>query len=283
VAWSPGAVSPLVFVLATLGIAVLGGLLGSLVGLGGGIVVVPALTLGLGVDFHVAVGASLVAVIATSSGAAAAYTRDHLSNLRVAMFLEVATVAGAVTGALVAGLVATSVLHVVFGGVLVVAALGMVTRREDRASHPVASSELADRLQLHGEYPDPIAGRTVGYRVARPGLGFGLMYLAGITSGLLGIGGGTFKVPAMDLAMGLPLKVSTATSNLMIGVTAAGAALVYLGRGEVNPYVAAPVALGVVAGAALGARLMPRADPRRLRGLFVVVLVVTAGQMLVAA
>jgi len=269
--------TPLAFTVGVFAVSILGGLLGSMVGLGGGIVVVPALTLLFGVDIRLAIAASMVAVIATSSGSAAAYTRDRLSNLRVAMFLEMATVAGGITGAVVAGVVSASVLNGVFAGVLVLAAASMLRTRRD--AEPVPSSPLADRLELHGSYPDARSGDEVAYRVSRPGTGFGMMYATGITSGLLGIGGGVFKVPAMDLAMRLPIKVSTATSNLMIGVTATGAATVYLLRGEVNPFVAAPVALGVLVGAAAGARVMPHVDARLVRGLFVVVLLVTAAQM----
>lgn len=269
--------SPLLFTLGVLAVSLAGGLLGSMVGLGGGIVVVPALTLLFGVDIRLAIAASMVAVIATSSGAAAAYTRDRLSNLRVAMFLEMATVAGGITGAVVAGWVSARLLNGVFAAVLLVAAASMLRTRREAATVP--ASPLADRLALHGTYPDARLARDVDYQVGRPATGFGIMYAAGITSGLLGIGGGVFKVPAMDLAMRLPIKVSSATSNLMIGVTATGAALVYLLRGEVNPYVAAPVAVGVLAGANLGARLMPHTDARVVRTLFVGVLLVTAVQM----
>lgn len=272
-----GRVTPLLFVLCAFALSIAGGLVGSLVGLGGGIVVVPALTILLGVDIRLAIAASTIAVIATSSGAAAAYTRDRLSNLRVAMFLEVATVAGGISGALVAGFVAPSILNAVFAAVLLVAAVTMLRTRHDATAVP--ASDLADRLQLHGSYPDRATGTEIAYQVGRPRTGFGIMYFAGITSGMLGIGGGVFKVPAMDLAMRLPIKVSTATSNLMIGVTATGAAVIYLARGDIEPFIAAPVALGVLIGAAVGARVMPHLDGTVVRRLFVVVLLVTAAQM----
>lgn len=271
--------SGIAVVAAVVGISLASGFLGSLVGLGGGIVVVPALTLLLGVDIRSAIAASVIAVIATSSGAAAAYTRDRLSNLRVAMFLEVATVAGAITGAVVTGLVPSGALSTVFAGVMVIAAVSMFRRRQESATVP--PSRAADALRLHGSYPDRRTGTEVSYRVARPAAGFGLMYVAGAASGLLGIGGGVFKVPALDLAMRLPIKVSTATSNLMIGVTAAGAGFVYLARGDVDPLLAGPVALGVLAGAALGARVMPHLHGQWVRLLFVAVLLVTAAQLVV--
>ena len=269
--------SPLLFVLCAFGVSALGGLVGSLVGLGGGIVVVPGLTLLLGVDIRVAIAASMIAVIATSSGSAAAYTRDRLSNLRVAMFLEVAAVCGGISGALLAGSASPSLLNGVFAVVLLIAAATMLRKRLDGGEGP--PSALADRLRLHSSFPDARTGTERPYRVSRPGTGFGIMYFAGIASGMLGIGGGVFKVPAMDLAMRLPIKVSTATSNLMIGVTGTGAALIYLLRGDVNPFIAAPVAVGVIIGANLGARIMPRINDAALRKLFVVVMVLTALQM----
>lgn len=269
--------SPFLFVVCALLVSSLGGFVGSLVGLGGGIVVVPGLTLLLGVDIRVAIAASMVAVIATSSGSAAAYTRDRLSNLRVAMFLEVAAVCGGITGALLAGVASPSLLNGVFAVVLLIAAGTMLRRRSDAPEGP--PSRLADRLRLHGSFPDPTLGVERSYRVSRPGIGLTIMYFAGIASGLLGVGGGVFKVPAMDLAMRLPIKVSTATSNLMIGVTGTGAALIYLLRGQVNPYVAAPVAVGVIAGANVGARVMPRINDGMLRRIFVVAMVATAVQM----
>lgn len=269
--------NPLVFVLCALALSALGGLVGSLVGLGGGIVVVPGLTLLLGVDIKVAIAASMIAVIATSSGSAVAYTRDRMSNLRVAMFLEVSTVCGGICGALLVGIANPSLLNGFFAAVLLIAAATMMRRRHDASAGP--PSALADRLELHGSYPDARTGREHPYRVSRPAVGFAIMYFAGVASGMLGIGGGVFKVPAMDLAMRLPIKVSTATSNLMIGVTGTAAALIYLLRGDVNPVVAAPVAIGVLGGANLGARLMPRVNDGVLRRLFVVVMVLTAVQM----
>jgi uncharacterized membrane protein YfcA len=264
-------VTPFEFTVVAFAISLGAGVLGSLLGLGGGIVLVPALTLLLHIDIRYAIGASIVAVIATSSGAAAAYVREHMTNLRVAMFLEVATTAGAITGAYLAGVVAGRWLYLIFGVVMGYSALAMLRKRHQTASPP-PPSRLADRLRLHDHYYDEALGTDVTYRVTRPSLGLGLMYLAGTTSGLLGIGSGALKVPAMDLGMRLPIKVSTATSNFMIGVTAAASAGVYFSRGEINPLVAAPVAAGVLIGATAGSRLLGRIQSSSIRTLFVVVL-----------
>jgi uncharacterized membrane protein YfcA len=264
--------------LVTFATSIVAGFVGSLLGLGGGLIVVPVLTLGLGIDIRHAVGASIVSVIATSSGAAAAYVRERMTNLRVAMLLEVGTTLGAVTGAFLAGVVDPGFLFVLFGLLLVASAAAMLRRRHDRAA-PVPRDPLADRLGLHGSFRDDSIGREVAYRVGRSRPALALMYVAGILSGLLGIGSGILKVPVMDLAMGLPIKVSTATSNFMIGVTAAASAGVYFFRGDVAPLVAGPVAAGVLVGAMAGSRVLGRLDDRWLRRVFVVVLLVVAAQM----
>lgn len=271
--------SPAEFLAAVFLISVLAGLLGSLLGLGGGIIVIPALTLLLHVDIRYAIGASIISVIATSSGAAAAYVREHLANLRVAMFLELGTASGAITGAFVAGLISGRWLFLAFAVVLAYSAAAMFRERH-HAAGAVPPDAVADRLRLHDAYYDAATGKVVEYRVTHAGLGLGLMYGAGLVSGLLGIGSGALKVPAMDLAMRLPLKVSTATSNFMIGVTAAASAGIYFARGEINPFVAAPVAAGVLAGATAGARLLPRIDAGTLRVVFVIVLAWISFQML---
>jgi uncharacterized membrane protein YfcA len=254
-------------------VSVAAGLIGALAGVGGGILVIPALTIGFGVDIHLAVGASIVSVIATSSGAASAYVRDRMTDMRVGMFLELATTTGAVCGALLAAVVAPAFLYVLLGLVLIASAAMQVSRLEDRASHPNAPSSLAVRLRLVASYPDRKLGREVPYSAHRIPLGFVMMWVAGIVSGLLGIGSGVLKVLAMDVAMGLPIKVSSATSNFMIGVTAAASAGIYLGRGDVDPRIAAPVALGVLAGALVGARLLQRVSNRSVRLVFLPVLV----------
>lgn len=266
--------------LALFAVSVAAGVLGSLLGLGGGIIVVPALTLLFGVDIRFAIGASIVSVIATSSGAAAAYVRERMTNLRVAMFLEMATTAGAITGAYLAGLIGVRWLYVLFGLIMGYSALAMFRKRDELAAVDVAPSELADRLRLHGSYFDEAAGREVDYRVTGARTGLALMYGAGTVSGLLGIGSGALKVPAMDLAMRLPIKVSTATSNFMIGVTAAASAGIYFARGDIDPFIAAPVAAGVLTGAMAGSRLLGRLHSNAVRALFVVVLLWVSAQML---
>ncbi len=277
----PPDVTPLLFVLLVVAISFIAGVLGSLLGLGGGMIVVPALTLLLGVDIRLAIGASIISVIATSSGAAAAYVRDRLANLRVALFLEIGTVLGAITGAYVAGILHPRWLFVLVGVILGSSAVAMLRPRTAPPTLPHGRTTLAHRLGMHGSYFDDARGRDVAYHPARPLLGLGLMYVAGVVSGLLGIGSGALKVPAMDLAMELPIKVSTATSNLMIGVTAAASAGLYFSRGQIDPFVAAPVAIGVLGGAFTGSKLLSRVHSRVLRVAFVVVLVVVAAQMLV--
>ncbi len=257
--------------------ALAAGLLGALTGLGGGIVIVPLLTLVFKVDIRYAIGASLVSVIATSSGAAAAYVKEGFTNVRVGMLLEVATTVGALTGAFVAGLISPRVIAIIFGLVLVQSAW-QTTRQ--RTEHVVGGEPdpIAKWLKLDSSYPGDDGPQR--YQVQRVPLGFGIMYLAGILSGLLGIGSGIVKVLAMDRAMRLPFKVSTTTSNFMIGVTAAASAGVYLHRGYIDPGLAFPVMLGVLCGALVGARALPRFKTRRLRLIFAVVVVVMAFEML---
>lgn len=273
--------TPFLFTFVVLAFSVGAGLLGSLLGIGGGLILIPVLTLLLKVDIHYAVGASIVSVIATSSGAAAAYVRERMANLRVAMFLELATTAGALSGAFLSGRVGGRGVYLVFGAVMAYSALVMLRRMRSTEVAPVPEDALADRLALHGSYWDESTGREVDYRVTRPLAGLGLMYVAGTVSGMLGIGSGALKVPAMDLAMRLPLKVSTATSNFMIGVTAAASAGVYFARGHIDPFIAGPVCVGVTLGAWLGSRhLMAKVNASRLRALFVCVLLWVAFEML---
>lgn len=272
--------TPLQFVLVMFAISVGAGVLGSLLGLGGGIIVIPALTLLLKIDIRYAVGASIVSVIATSSGAAAAYVREHLTNLRVAMFLELATTSGALTGAYLAGVIGGRTLYVTFGIVLGYSALAMFRKRHQMLAQEVPPDRWADKLRLHTAFYDKASRREVVYRVTGTQAGLVLMYVAGVVSGLLGIGSGALKVPAMDLAMRLPIKVSSATSNFMIGVTAAASAGVYFMRGDIDPFVAAPVAAGVLLGATAGSRLLGRLQSDTVRGIFVVVLLWISAQML---
>jgi uncharacterized membrane protein YfcA len=271
--------TPLEFVLSLFAIAFAAGFLGSLVGLGGGIIIVPALTLLYGLDIHLAIGASIVSVIATSSGAAAAYVREHMTNLRTAMFLELGTTTGAISGAFLATLLHGNWLFLIFGLVLAYSAVAMLRHKRDKHGS-VPPDVLADRLNLHGSYYDKQKRAVIDYRVTHTKLGLLLMYIAGAVSGLLGVGSGVLKVPAMDLAMRIPIKVSTATSNFMIGVTAAASAGVYFARGHVDPFIAAPVAAGVLLGATVGARVLPYVNSRWLRIVFVIVLLIVAAQMI---
>lgn len=272
--------TPLCFMVEVFLLSIGAGLIGSLLGLGGGIIVVPALTLLFGLDIRYAIGASIVSVIATSSGAAAAYVRENMTNLRVAMLLEIGTTTGALTGAFLAGLLGGRWLYIIFGVMMGYSALMMFRNRHKDDEGEVPADAWSDRLRLHGSYFDKATGRNVVYRVTRAPLGLALMFVAGVVSGLLGIGSGALKVPAMDLAMRLPIKVSTATSNLMIGVTAAASASVYFVRGDINPFIAAPVAAGVLFGATGGSRLLPRLQSQSIRVAFVIVLLWVSGQML---
>ncbi len=247
--------------------ALVAGFLGSLTGLGGGVVIVPLLTLGFGADIRYAIGASLISVIATSSGAAIAYVREGFTNIRVGMLLEIATTLGASLGALLATVVAPRVIAVVFGLVLLCSVYRSGRERAPSGHQP--PDPLAARLRLHGTYPGPEGLRS--YQVRRVPLGFGLMAIAGALSGLLGIGSGAMKVLAMDQAMGIPFKVSTTTSNFMIGVTAAASAGIYLNRGYIDPGLAWPTMLGVLVGSLLGARMLGEAKTRVLRVVFTVV------------
>ena len=257
--------------------SLLAGFLGALTGLGGGVVIVPLLTLALGVDIHYAVGASLVSVIATSSGAAAAYVREGFTNLRVGMLLEIATTLGALAGAALAAVLAPSVIAVVFGLVLLHSAW-VSRQRADPLPEGAAPDPLATRLRLDGSYPSPHGMQR--YQVRHVPAGAALMAVAGVLSGLLGIGSGAVKVLAMDRAMRLPFKVSTTTSNFMIGVTAAAGAGVYLWRGYIDPGLAMPVMLGVLAGSLLGARVLAAAPSQHLRLVFTIVIALLGAEMI---
>lgn len=253
------------------------GFLGALTGLGGGVVIVPLLTLAFGADIRYAIGASLVSVIATSSGAAAAYVKEGYANLRIGMFLEVATTLGALLGAGIALWLPADTIAVLFGLMLLASAY-LSTQPHPPGADGARPDPLATRLKLNGSYPGPDG--PVAYHVRGVPLGFGLMFVAGALSGLLGIGSGAVKVLAMDRAMRLPFKVSTTTSNFMIGVTAAASAGVYLHRGYIDPGLAMPVMLGVLPGAMLGTRFLTRARSRVLRNVFAVVVFALALEMI---
>src|SRR6266487_486689 len=257
--------------------SVIAGLLGSLTGLGGGVVLVPLLTLLFKVDIRYAIGASLVSVIATSSGAAAAYVKEGFSNIRIGMFLEIATTLGALLGAFLATKVPTSAMAIIFGLMLLYSAF---LARKPRARPPAneVPDPLATRLRVNGSFPTPEGIRH--YNVRNVPTGFSLMFGAGTLSGLLGIGSGAVKVVAMDQAMKIPFKVSTTTSNFMIGVTAAASAGVYLSRGYIDPGLAMPVVLGVLTGSLLGTRVLVRSRVRTLRRVFASVILLLALEML---
>jgi uncharacterized membrane protein YfcA len=253
------------------------GLLGALTGLGGGVVLVPLLTLFFKVDIRYAIGASLVSVIATSSGAAAAYVKEGISNIRIGMFLEIATTLGALTGAFLATRVSTAAIAVIFGAVLLFSAV-LAARPRVRKTSDDIPDPLATRLRLNGSFPTPEGTRH--YFVRRVPAGFSLMFGAGALSGLLGIGSGAVKVLAMDQAMRIPFKVSTTTSNFMIGVTAAASAGVYLSRGYVDPSLSMPVMLGVLAGSLAGTRILVEVETRWLRLIFSAVILLLGAQMI---
>jgi hypothetical protein len=265
--------------LLILAVAFVAGVMGSLLGLGGGVVIVPALSLFFGVPIHAAIGASIVGVVATSSGAASRYVRQGLTHMRLAMLLEVATVSGALGGALLAGVVAGRWLYLVFALMMLTAGASMVIGNDGKDAAPPPLDRLARALRLDGSYLDRASGRTVEYRATRTGSGLVVSLVAGVFSGLLGVGGGFLKVPAMHRLMRLPIKVCTATSSFMIGVTAATSAAIFFARGDVRPELAAPVAVGVLAGAALGSRLLGHLPAVAVRRIFLAVLVVLALQM----
>ena len=257
--------------------SLLAGFLGALTGLGGGVVIVPMLTLLFHVDIRYAIGASLVSVIATSSGAAAAYVREGYSSIRIGMFLETATTVGAIVGAAIALRVSGSAIAVVFGLVLLYSAFLSSRNRAEHGEH-LPPDKLATRLRLNGSYPTVSGAQS--YNVRGVPAGYSLMFGAGVLSGLLGIGSGAVKVVAMDQAMKIPFKVSTTTSNFMIGVTAAASAGIYLHRGYISPGVAMPVMLGVLAGSLIGARVLVKAKVKVLRYVFAAVILVLGFEMI---
>ncbi len=271
--------SPLTFTLTAFATSIVAGFFGSLLGIGGGIIAVPSLTLLLHVDIRYAIGASIVSVVATSTSAAISYVREGYANIRVGMLLEVSTVTGALIGAVVAGQVNRQVLFLIFASVMVYTALSMLRSARKADETNSAPDTWSRRLGWQGRYFDDASDRWIEYEARRPGVGLGLSGLAGVISGLLGVGGGIIKVSVMNLLMGVPFKAASATSNFMIGVTAAAGAGVYLTRGEVDPAVAGPVALGVVLGSTIGSRWLGRIRDRTLKSAFVILLLYIAGQM----
>lgn len=269
--------SVLLFTIIVLAGAFLAGLVGSLTGLGGGVIIIPLLTLVLGVDIHYAIGASIVSVIATSSGSAAAYVKEGITNIRIGMFLEVATTISAVIGAVVTVYLDPSYIAVIFGLILLFSAAMMVVKKVDRSDNDT-SGKLAVFFKLNGTYPTEEGMKK--YAVHRVFGGFVMMFFAGIISGLLGIGSGALKVIAMDNIMRIPFKVSTTTSNFMMGVTAAASAIVYLHRGQIDPGIAMPVTIGVLSGATLGSKILVRTKTDKLKIVFAVVVTFLALQMI---
>ena len=265
-------------------IAVLAGFLGSLVGLGGGIIITPALTILFGIDIKYAIGASIVAVIATSSGSAIAFVKDHVSNMRVGMLLEVFTTAGGVVGALMAGIFSSKLLYIFFSLILLNSFYGMLKKtglitKVKKEEEKVENDKYADRYKLNSTYYDKATGKTVVYNVTNVPQGSLVMFGAGFASGLLGIGSGAFKVVALDSYMKLPIKVSTATSNFMMGVTATASALIYFFNGTINPAIAAPIALGTLIGSRTGAKVMQSLDAKYIRYIFLPILLFTIVNM----
>lgn len=258
--------------------AILAGFLGSLTGLGGGVVVIPLLTLGFGVDMRYAIGAALVTSIASSSGAAAAYIKEGITNVRIGMFLEIATTTGAVIGAIIAIWLDKQYIAIIFGCVLIFSAIRTITKKEEHIDPNAPADKLAEKLKLNGSYPTKDG--VVQYKVQNVATGYSLMTLAGVLSGLLGIGSGALKVLAMDTAMKIPFKVSTTTSNFMVGVTAAASAVIYLQRGYIDPGLCMPIVVGVLLGAFFGSKILPKANVKRLRQLFSVVIFLLALSMM---
>jgi len=275
--------APLFFLLFMFATAIAAGIVGAIVGIGGGLLVTPVLTIIFGVDIHLAIGASIISIIATSSGGAAAYVRDRVTNIRVGMFLEIATTVGAITGAAVAAYINSQVLFALFGIILMLSILPSIRKRKEELPENVENDSWSNKLKLSTSYPDQRLKREVPYKVTRTPIGLGIMYVAGLISGLLGIGSGAFKVLAMEGAMRLPMKVSTTTSNFMIGVTAAASAGIYFVRGDVNPFIVAPVALGILLGANLGTRILLKAKNTTVRYVFIFVLFGIAVEMIAKA
>ncbi|WP_442886002.1 sulfite exporter TauE/SafE family protein [Companilactobacillus sp. HBUAS59544] len=257
------------------------GVLGAILGIGGGMIITPVLTIMMGLDIKYAIGASIISVIATSSGSTIAYLKDDMLNLRVAMFLEIATTVGAIMGALLVGVFSSSFLYVLFGFFLLYSTYNMVRKLMDKKGENVYTGydPIVDKFKLASTYYDKSEKKQVDYSMKNVPGGFVMMWAAGLASGLLGIGSGAFKVIAMDTIMKMPLKPSSATSNLMMGVTAAASATVYFFNGSIRPDIAAPLAIGVLAGATIGARLMQVLKPRIIRMIFIPIILYMGVQM----
>ncbi|MEC3875043.1 sulfite exporter TauE/SafE family protein [Chryseobacterium salviniae] len=257
--------------------AISAGLLGSLTGLGGGVIIIPLLTLGFGVPMHYAIGASLISVIGTSSGAAVAFVKEGFTNMRIGMFLEIATTAGAIVGALVSGMLNPNTIGIIFASILLLTVILNLKGKPDH-QEPVLKGSLEEKLKLYGTFPDKGVLKSYSARNTVPG--FLMMMFAGAMSGLLGIGSGALKVLAMDNMMKLPFKVSTTTSNFMIGVTAVASALIYFQRGEIVPVIVAPVLIGVVVGSFIGSKTLMVSKTKKLKVFFAIVITILSVYMM---
>jgi uncharacterized membrane protein YfcA len=257
--------------------AISAGLLGSLTGLGGGVIIIPLLTLGFGVPMHYAIGASLISVIGTSSGAAVAFVKEGFTNMRIGMFLEIATTAGAIVGALVSGMLNPNTIGIIFASILLLTVILNLKGKPDH-QEPRIKGTLEDKLKLYGTFPDKGVLKSYSARNTVPG--FFMMMFAGAMSGLLGIGSGALKVLAMDNMMRLPFKVSTTTSNFMIGVTAVASSLIYFQRGEIIPVIVAPVLVGVVVGSFIGSKTLMVSKTKKLKTFFAIVITILSIYMM---
>ncbi|MFC7346151.1 sulfite exporter TauE/SafE family protein [Chryseobacterium zhengzhouense] len=257
--------------------AISAGLLGSLTGLGGGVIIIPLLTLGFGVPMHYAIGASLISVIGTSSGAAVAFVKEGFTNMRIGMFLEIATTAGAIVGALVSGMLNPNTIGIIFASILLLTVILNLKGKPDH-QEPLIKGSLEDKLKLYGTFPDKGIVKSYAARNTVPG--FFMMMFAGAMSGLLGIGSGALKVLAMDNMMRLPFKVSTTTSNFMIGVTAVASSLIYFQRGEIIPVIVAPVLVGVVVGSFIGSKTLMVSKTKKLKTFFAIVITILSVYMM---
>ena len=257
--------------------AISAGLLGSLTGLGGGVIIIPLLTLGFGVPMHYAIGASLISVIGTSSGAAVAFVKEGFTNMRIGMFLEIATTSGAIVGALVSGMLNPNTIGIIFASILLLTVILNLKGKPDH-QEPLIKGSLEDKLKLYGTFPDK--GILKNYAARNTVPGFFMMMFAGAMSGLLGIGSGALKVLAMDNMMRLPFKVSTTTSNFMIGVTAVASSLIYFQRGEIIPVIVAPVLVGVVVGSFIGSKTLMVSKTKKLKTFFAIVITILSVYMM---
>lgn len=268
--------------LLMLGVGIFAGIMGSILGIGGGMIVTPIVTLAMGLDIKYAIGASIIAVIATSSGSTIAFLKDDVLNLRVAMFLEIATTIGAIIGALLTGAFEPMILYILFGSLLVFSSWNMYRkmRSGQEVLQQVHADKWAEKFNLNSSYYDKNTKQQVDYQVENVPGGFLIMLVAGLASGMLGIGSGAFKVMAMDGAMKMPLKPSSATSNLMMGVTAAASATVYFFNGSIRPDLAVPLALGILGGSTIGTRIMQILPSKLIRLIFIPILLYLGLQMI---